>query len=122
MSKTKDGIVQIGTEELKAILASKGEEPIVVDVRGVDEYENGHIPGIPLLPMDTIPSQVDDMDKTKSYVFICRSGKRSQNVAKYLQEQGFTSVRNYDGGMLAWDGEQKFDQEWVVKHSSELYK
>ncbi|WP_054711881.1 rhodanese-like domain-containing protein [Bacillus sp. JCM 19041] len=122
MSRSEEGIVQIPTDELKAILKNDADEPIIIDVREVSEYEEGHLPGVPLIPMNVIPSMVEKMDKSKSYILVCRSGRRSQNTALYLHEQGFENVRNYEGGMLDWDGEQEFNQQWVVKDPKELYK
>ena len=91
-------------------------------MRELDEYAEAHIPGVSLIPMNTIPSFLDDFDRNASYVFICRSGKRSQNVARYLKEQGMTNVSNFAGGMLSWQGEVKDGLEWVVKHTDELYE
>lgn len=122
MARSEDGIVQLSTEEMKSFLINKADEPIIIDVREVEEYENGHLPGVPLIPMNEIPSMVAGMDQSKSYVFVCRSGRRSQNTALYLREQGFSNVRNYEGGMLAWDWELEYGQEWVVKDVEELYK
>ncbi|AST97159.1 rhodanese-like domain-containing protein [Shouchella clausii] len=122
MARSEDGIVQLSTEEMKSFLINKADEPIIIDVREVEEYENGHLPGVPLIPMNEIPSMVAGMDQSKSYVLVCRSGRRSQNTALYLKEQGFSNVRNYEGGMLAWDGELEYGQEWVVKDVEELYK
>lgn len=122
MSRSEEGIVQIATDELKTILINDADEPIIIDVREVSEYEEGHLPGIPLIPMNLIPSMAEKMDKSKSYILVCRSGRRSQNTALYLHEQGFENVRNYEGGMLDWDGEQEFGQQWVVKDPKELYR
>ncbi len=120
MSRDVDGITQISTDELKAIITNQAKEPIIIDVREVDEYEDGHLPGVPLIPMNVIPTMVDQLDQSKSYLLICRSGRRSQNTALYMKEQGFANVRNYEGGMLDWDGELTFGQEWIVKDPKEL--
>jgi rhodanese-related sulfurtransferase len=65
---------------------------------------------------------MDQLDKEESYLFVCRSGNRSQNVALYLQNQGFQNVQNYFGGMLAWDGEVKNGPEWIIRDVGELKK
>ncbi|GAF22432.1 MULTISPECIES: rhodanese-like domain-containing protein [Shouchella] len=124
MSKVEDGVIQLSTAELKDELTNKqpNQEPIVIDVREVTEYEDGHIPGVPLIPMNEMPTMLPKMDEAKSYILVCRSGRRSQHTAKYMKEQGFLNVRNYEGGMLEWDGEQTFGQEWIVKESAELYE
>ncbi len=120
MSFEKDGIVQVGPEELMEIYNSGEKEPIIIDVREPEEYEQGHIPGVPLIPMNTIPEHVEKLKQERSYIFVCRSGGRSQKVSLFLKEKGFDNVRNYAGGMLEWTGELKHGLEWVVTDASEL--
>jgi rhodanese-related sulfurtransferase len=122
MAFKQDGILQVEVDELKELVKKKAKEPIIIDVREVEEYEDAHIPGVPLIPMHTIPSVMDQLDKEESYLFVCRSGNRSQNVALYLQNQGFQNVQNYFGGMLAWDGEVKTGPEWIIRDVGELKK
>ena len=122
MAFEQDGIIQVEEEELKELLKKKESEPIIIDVREPVEYEEAHIPGLPLIPMQTIPTMIDQLDKDSSYLFVCRSGNRSQNVALYMQQQGFKNVRNYAGGMLGWTGDTKTGLEWIVSDSKELLK
>lgn len=96
-------ITQYGPDELKRILAEGQIQ--VIDVRTPEEYAEGHIPGVPLKPMQDVAEWMDELDPNKSYVFVCRSGNRSQRVAEFLQSNGFPHVGNYHGGMLIWDGE-----------------
>ncbi|KHF38439.1 rhodanese-like domain-containing protein [Halalkalibacter okhensis] len=120
MAFEQDGIKQVEVEELKELVQSDSKDLMIIDVREVEEYEEAHIPGLPLIPMQTIPMVMDQLDKEQSYLFVCRSGSRSQNVALYLQNQGFKNVQNYFGGMLAWDGEVQSGPEWIVKDVKEL--
>lgn len=122
MAFEQDGIKQVDKEELKELLKREQRNPIIIDVRELEEYEEAHIPGLPLVPMGTFPTVVDQLEKDQSYLFVCRSGGRSQNVAMYLKSQGFKDVSNYNGGMLAWDGEVKTGAEWIVKDIQELKK
>jgi rhodanese-related sulfurtransferase len=96
--------IQIITpEELKEKLAA-GEELHLVDVREHEEVAEGKIPQAKHIPMGEIPNSLDQFDKDKEYIFICRSGRRSENVCYYLQELGY-KVRNMVGGMLEWTGD-----------------
>lgn len=97
-----DGVLQYSKEELKEILAEGSAE--VIDVRTPEEYAAGHIPGVPLRPMQDIANWMDELGPSDAYVFVCRSGGRSQQVAAFLQDNGFKHAANYAGGMLAWDG------------------
>lgn len=82
------------------------EELYLIDVREDEEVAEGMIPQAVHIRMGDIPEKVDTLDKDKEYVFICRSGMRSMNVCRYLDEQGFKTV-NVEGGMMAWEGETK---------------
>lgn len=121
MAQEKEGIEQVEFEELEKIVRQKDSDSIVIDVREEEEYEAGHIPGVPLLPMNEAVEKVDDFDRDRSYIFVCRSGRRSQKVAQFFKANGFEHVANYRGGMLAWKGDLKQGLEKRVQDISELY-
>jgi phage shock protein E len=75
---------------------------LLIDVREQAEYNEGHIPGITLIPMGEIPGRLAEIPKDKTVVVTCRSGNRSSQVASYLQQQGFTNIHDMQGGILAW--------------------
>jgi rhodanese-related sulfurtransferase len=96
-------IKTITTDELNKKLQN-GEDLLLVDVREDEEVEEGMIPGARHIKMGDIPESLDKFEKNKEYIFICRSGNRSGNVAHYMQEQGYKVV-NMEGGMMNWGGE-----------------
>ncbi|GIN60063.1 rhodanese-like domain-containing protein [Robertmurraya siralis] len=98
-----EAIKTITTEELEQKIEN-GEELLLIDVREDEEVAQGMIQGAKHIPMGQIPNHLDELDKDKEYIFICRSGRRSENVCYYLQDQGY-KVRNMVGGMLEWNGE-----------------
>jgi len=103
-----NGITQFTMDEVKNIIRT--EDYIVLDVRTQEEYEEGHIPHVPLRPMQEVMEWANDLDRSQKYLLVCRSGGRSQKVAEYLQEQGL-SVANGNGGMLDWHGDFKLGAE-----------
>ena len=105
MAHNIEGIQQVDEAELKKIIAEEGSKFKLIDVREPEEYAAGHIPGVPLIPMQTIPAKMAELDKDVEYIFICRSGSRSQMVAKFLKQQGYEKVTNFYGGMLTWSGD-----------------
>lgn len=111
MGKEIEGVIHVDVNELKEEL-SQGKS-LVVDIRELEEYEEAHIPGVPLVPMSQIADLIEDFEKDKDYVFVCRSGRRSLQVSKFFQQNGIENVRNYEGGMLEWDGELLAGQEHV---------
>ena len=76
----------------------------VVDVRTRGEYDGplGHIRGATLLPMDDLSARMDELDKSRPVVTVCRSGTRSAQAATLLTKAGFAQVANLAGGMLRW--------------------
>jgi rhodanese-related sulfurtransferase len=105
MAYEYNGILQYSPEEVKQILAAGTAQ--VIDVRTTEEYEAGHIPNVPLRPMQEVAEWMTQLDPSAAYVFVCRSGNRSQRVAEFLKAYGFTQVANLEGGMLLWNGEVK---------------
>jgi rhodanese-related sulfurtransferase len=95
--------VKVITPEELQKRVENGEELHLVDVREDEEVAEGMIPNAKHIRMNDIPTNVDYFDKDKEYIFICRSGRRSENVCYYLQEQGY-KVTNMVGGMLEWEG------------------
>lgn len=82
----------------------KNETPAILDVREENEYEMGHIDGVQLIPLNTIPTNLAALNKEQPYYVICHSGMRSASACGYLAEQGY-QVTNVMGGMSSWRGE-----------------
>ncbi|MFP4634814.1 MAG: molybdopterin-synthase adenylyltransferase MoeB [Nitriliruptoraceae bacterium] len=70
----------------------------LIDVREPHEYEINRIPGAVLIPMDTLPGRLSELDPTKEYVVHCRSGQRSLESTELLRGAGF-KARSMRGGI-----------------------
>lgn len=101
-----DDISHWNARELKDALADPTHPAVVIDVREPEEYEAAHIAGVPLVPMGDMIDIIERLDPAKEYVFVCRSGRRSLEVAKFFQGNGFARVHNFEGGMLEWQREE----------------
>lgn len=77
------------------------EDSTVLDVREDYEWEAGHIEGALHIPVDQIPSRLDDLDPDEDLHVICRTGGRSFRVTQWLIANGYSAV-NVSGGMDAW--------------------
>jgi len=75
---------------------------VLIDVREPSEYAAGHIPGVKLIPLGTLPGRVNEIPRDKFVVMTCRSGHRSSQATKFLRDQGFDNVHNMMGGISAW--------------------
>ncbi len=95
--------MDINVNELKERIDA-GNAPIMIDVRNPHEWDTQHLAGVQLISLHELPSKLEELAdfKDKEVVMICRSGGRSGNATKFLTDNGFTSVRNMVGGMLAW--------------------
>jgi rhodanese-related sulfurtransferase len=93
---------EISVKELEALLG-EGKELNLIDVREVEEVATGKISGVINIPLGLLEFRMHELDKTKEYIMICRSGGRSGRASQFLESQGF-NVINMTGGMLAWDG------------------
>jgi rhodanese-related sulfurtransferase len=92
---------EISPTELKR-RRDAGTGPIVVDVREKWELDTASIPQVLHIPMAEIPSRIGELDASQEIVVMCRSGGRSMQVAQFLARNGFGSVANLTGGILAW--------------------
>ncbi len=99
-----NGIPQMSARELKEKLKN-GEEIFILDVREVHEYQRANIGGV-LMPMNTVPARLHEIPRDRHVVVQCHSGARSQAVAEFLLQQGFTRIHNLSGGILAWGAEE----------------
>lgn len=78
------------------------DDVVVLDVREQWEYDEGHIPGVTLIPMGEISNRLSEIPTDKEVIVTCRSGNRSGQVTDFLRQQGFDNVHNMDGGIVAW--------------------
>ena len=97
-------VPEISVKEFKKWIDA-GEDIQLIDVREPYETEIAEIGG-DLIPLETILNHADDINRDKKVVVHCRSGKRSADAIKQLQENfDFNNLYNLKGGILAWSEE-----------------
>ena len=74
----------------------------IVDVRGLTEYNDGHIEGAEHIFVGTLQDSLDKISKDKQLVIHCQSGDRATIAYSILRKNGFDRVKNYSGGMKEW--------------------
>jgi rhodanese-related sulfurtransferase len=82
-------------------VAGRLDQVQLVDVRYADEWAVGHIDGATHIPEDDLPDRVDELDRSRPVITVCRAGTRSDDAAEWLRGHGF-DAQSLDGGMLAW--------------------
>jgi hydroxyacylglutathione hydrolase len=74
----------------------------VIDVRGHAEWEAGHVPGVPNIPLGQLAARAAELPRDRPLVVHCQGGGRSAIAASVLQSLGFTDVANLTGGFGEW--------------------
>ena len=86
-------------------MLDNGENIVLIDVREPNEFEIAQINGT-LIPLSEIQERWNEIPKEGKVIIHCRSGVRSANAIRFLQEQhGYTNLINLKGGILAWSAE-----------------
>jgi rhodanese-related sulfurtransferase len=93
----------IAPAELAAWLKDpRRDQPVLLDVREPWEWQAARIEGSRHIPMREVPARLDELDRGREVVAICHHGGRSQQVAMFLEKNGFAKVHNLVGGVDAW--------------------
>ncbi|KKB38064.1 rhodanese-like domain-containing protein [Bacillus thermotolerans] len=93
---------ELTAKEVEQML-NEGKDLNIIDVRETDEVAAGKIPGAENIPLGLLEFRMHELDPSKEYVMVCRSGGRSGRAVQFLESRGF-QVINMSGGMLSWEG------------------
>jgi len=92
--------VTIATNEAVELI---NDGAVVIDVRTVEEYNQGHIGNAVSIPLEQINTIT--YDKDAKIIVYCATGVRSMEAINTLSDMGYTHLYNLDGGMLNWGGD-----------------
>ena len=84
------------------------ENAIILDVRTMEEVEEGYIPNslhYDIYMAQEFLDELEKLDKTKNYYVYCRAGNRSRQACALMNEMGFPNAFNLEGGIEEWEGE-----------------
>jgi rhodanese-related sulfurtransferase len=73
----------------------------LIDVRGDDEYEAGHVEGSRHIRLDLLTAEARNLDRDRPVVFYCRAGNRSDMPADAFRMDGW-DAHHIAGGLVAW--------------------
>lgn len=96
-NEMNDLVDTISVEELK-----NKENPYILDVRTVEEYNLSHIDGAINIPLDELRENLEKLDKSKEIIVHCHSGLRSYLACRILKQKGY-NVKNLIGGYIMYD-------------------
>lgn len=101
MSGMLSNSTQGGDLSPEQALSQINEQPgIVIDVRTDQEYADGHLARVDRqidFMADDFEEQAGQLDRDQTYYLYCRSGNRSGQAMKWMQENGFNEVYNIGG-------------------------
>jgi rhodanese-related sulfurtransferase len=102
VSEAKKIIQEISPQETAAAL-ERGDT-LIIDVRDVDEWREGHIPGAKNFNRGTVELEIEEAvpDLSAPIITHCGGGGRSALAAESLQRMGYTNVKSMAGGFKAW--------------------
>ncbi len=103
LERVKGEIAEIEIDEVRSKLDA-GDDFVLVDIRGRDEWADGFVPGARLVGRDFLERRVIDEvpDESHEVVLYCLGGVRSAFAALALADMGYTNVRSMVGGYGAW--------------------
>jgi rhodanese-related sulfurtransferase len=96
--------LQISVQEVNARLA-RGEKLLLVDVREPREYDVCRLPGATLIPLGSLPANLNALLDAEDVVLYCHHGMRSLDAAVWLRQQGVASAKSMAGGIERWSTE-----------------
>lgn len=96
--------LEITPQDVKQKIDS-ADRIVLVDCREPFEHQIAHIEGAHLIPMNTIPArlqQIESIADEATIIVYCHHGMRSMSVVNWLREQGVTECQSMRGGIDAW--------------------
>ncbi|KOR30147.1 membrane protein [Achromatium sp. WMS2] len=92
-------------DPLEAVSVINHDNALVIDVRSIEEFVNGHVIHSLNIPLNLVLKQLSTLEKHKErpIIMICNSGARSAQACRQLLGNGFAKVYNLRGGILAWE-------------------
>lgn len=94
------------------------DNTVVIDIRGISEHEEGHIPGSWNIHTGHLVDHLAEIPKDKTVVLSCQTGVRSSLGVSILEREGFTNIVNFPKGFGGWAAAgEKIETETTVKEA-----
>jgi rhodanese-related sulfurtransferase len=98
------GISTISVDDAAALATDPPADMVVLDVRTPEEFAEGHLDGAVLVDFydADFADQLAALDPEVPYLVYCQSGNRSGQTLSMMEQIGFESAVDVDGGIVAW--------------------
>lgn len=104
LDEAQQNIPEMTVREVHEYL-EQGQDPVLLDVRGLDEWERGHLKGAVHIPRGELERQAEATlpDKSREVIVICAGGVRSLLAGETLKAMGYEKVISMEGGYGDWE-------------------
>ena len=77
----------------------------ILDVRTAKEFADGHVAGAVNIDVNQadFAQKIDELDRSKTYIVYCRSGRRSRKAVGIMAAKGFKNLYNVSDGFVGWN-------------------
>lgn len=96
--------IQITVKEVSERIA-RGEKMLLVDVREPWEFALCKLPGAKLIPLGSLPANLNELLDADEVICYCHHGMRSLDAAVWLRQQGVEDAKSMQGGVERWSAE-----------------
>lgn len=77
----------------------------ILDVRTAKEFADGHVAEAVNIDVNQadFAQKIDQLDRSKTYIVYCRSGRRSSKAVGIMATKGFKNLYNVSDGFVGWN-------------------
>lgn len=102
--KTQIEVKNISARQAKELI-EEGNGVFILDVRTKAEYNEFHLKGANLIPIQELEQNISKIPKDKKVIVHCAKGKRSATACELLKNKGLKELYNVEGGINQWKSE-----------------
>jgi rhodanese-related sulfurtransferase len=103
LAQSADSATVVSVETFEK-MSKKKRKTVILDVRTPQEVAEGHLAGAKNIDVqdELFQQNIEQLDKNKTYLLYCRSGKRTAVAGAKMKAAGFKKVYMLDGGITSW--------------------
>lgn len=91
----------VSVQEVRDLIESI-PDLVILDVRTVSEYDDEHIEGAVLIPVQELVDRLDELSTSDELIVYCRSGNRSSTAVQILKDNDFVKIYHMYEGIIGW--------------------